>query len=381
MADEQKTERASPRRRQKAREQGQLVRSRELPAAFTLLGIALLFHWNQGNWVGPWRNLLRHLLDASARSDMSNIMPLLVWTASGAAKWVTPPLILAWVVSAMFLMAQGGFVIAPEALQPKFERFNPINNVSRIFSIAGLSPLLKSLLPASALIYLAFAILSREWGTLVHISAIGLGSALDWLYGTLYEFAWKGGLILLIWAGVDYALQKWNYERSLRMSRQELRDEFKDIEGNPQTRGRIRRKRREMRGRFLLRQLKRATVVVTNPDHYAVALEYVPEKMPAPVCVAKGRGEIAETIKREARWFEIPIVENPPLAQALYRVVEIGGTIPAKLYMAVAEVLAFIYRAQQRMQEEAAARAKANSGNKGGGPNGPPNESRKGSDA
>lgn len=222
--------------------------------------------------------------------------------------------------------------------------------------------MLKSLLPAFALLYLAFALVMREWGTLVHSSAFGLREELGWMYSTLYEFTWKAGLILLTWAGVDYALQKWNYERSLRMSRQELKDEFKDVEGNPQTRGRIRRRRREMRGRFLLRQVKRATVVITNPDHFAVALEYVPEKMPAPVCVAKGRGEIAETIKREARWHEIPIVENPPLAQALYRAVEIGGTIPTKLYTAVAEVLAFIYRAQQKMQEETSARGKRSPG-------------------
>jgi len=368
MADEQKTERATPRRRQKAREQGQLVRSRDLPAAFTLLGVALLFHWNEGRWVPAWREILRHLLDASASSDLQNIMPLLTWTAAATAKWAAPPLLLAWLVSAAFLMAQGGPVLAPEALQPKFDRFNPANNLSRVFSVAGLSPTLKSLLPASALIYLAFALLSREWGFLSHSSSMGLSPALDWLYATLYEFAWKGGLILLSWAGVDYALQKWNYERSLRMSRQEIRDEFKDIEGNPHTRNRIRRRRRELRGRFLLRQVKRATVVVTNPDHYAVALEYLPEKMPAPVCVAKGRGEIAEIIKREARWHEIPIVENPPLAQALYRAVEIGGTIPAKLYTAVAEVLAFIFRAQQKMQEDSAARAAAGSAGQSSNP-------------
>lgn len=357
MPEEQRTERATPRRRQKAREQGQLVRSRELPAAFSLLGIALLFHWLQGTWLKPWRDLLRHLLDASSRADFNNILPLLEWTAAGAARWVVPPLLLAWGVSVVLLIAQGGVVIAPEALQPKFERFDPVNNLSRIFSIGGLSPMLKSMFPAAALIYLAYAIVTREWMTLAHSSLLGLGAALDWMYAILFEFAWKGGLILLTWAGVDYALQKWNYERSLRMSRQEVRDEFKDIEGNPQTRSRIRRRRREMRGRFLLRQVKRATVVITNPDHYAIALEYVPEKMLAPVCVAKGRGEIAEIIKREARWLEIPIVENPPLAQALYRAVEIGGTIPTKLYTAVAEVLAFIYRTQQRMREEAAARA------------------------
>jgi flagellar biosynthesis protein FlhB len=240
----------------------------------------------------------------------------------------------------------------------KWARLNPASNISRIFSIGGLSPLLKSLIPLGFIVYLSVTIMKREWLQLIHSSHMGLMAALSWLFGLLYEFAFKGGIILLIWSAVDYALQRWNYERSLRMSRQEVKDEFKDMEGNPATRGRIRRLQREMRRRTMLRQVARATVVITNPDEFAVALEYVPEKMPAPIVLAKGRDLLARAIKREARWHEVPIVENPPLAQALYRTVEVGGTIPAKLYAAVAEVLAFIYRAQTRMRAEKAASEK-----------------------
>ena len=359
MADEQRTERATPKRREKAREQGQLVRSRELPSALTLLGVAALLRFGQAGWISSWRDLFRHLLASSSLAEMNSVTPLLNATGTSAVRWAAPPLALAWCVSASALFLQGGFVFAPAAFEPKWTRFNPVNNLGRVFSVSGFSPMLKSLIPASILLYIAATIAAREWLPLIHSSQMGLGPALDWLAAVLYEFAWKGGLVLLVWAGADYGLQKWNYERSLRMSKQEIRDEFKDTEGNPAIRGRIRRRRGELRRRLMMKQVARATVVITNPDHFAVALQYAPEKMSAPVVLAKGRGIIADKIKREARWHEIPIVENPPLARALYRTVEIGASIPGKLYVAVAEVLAFIYRAEAKAQAEKHAKAQS----------------------
>jgi flagellar biosynthetic protein FlhB len=244
-------------------------------------------------------------------------------------------------------------VFSPQALELSGSRLNVANNLGRIFSPAGLSPLLKSLFPLGVLIYLAISILSRDWFLVMHSLQMNLPLQMHWLANLAYEFSWKAGCVLLIWSGADYGLQKYSYEQSLRMSKQEVRDEHKDLEGNPQTRGRIRRRRREMRRRQMLQQVSRATVVITNPDEYAVALEYKPETMTAPLVVAKGRGLLAQKIKREAQWYEIPIVENVPLARALYRSVEIGGSIPSKLYTAVAEVLAFIYRAQAQARARA----------------------------
>jgi flagellar biosynthetic protein FlhB len=249
-------------------------------------------------------------------------------------------------------------VFTPLALEPKWDRLNPVNNISRMFSLGSLSTLLKSLVPVGVLLYLAVGILSRDWLQVTHTSQMGLPAALSWLAQVLYEFSWKGGMVLLVWAGADYALQSANYERSMRMSKQEIRDEHRDLEGNPATKRRIKRRFREMRRKKMMRQVARATVVITNPDEFAVALEYVPAKMAAPLVLAKGRGELAQKIKREARWYEVPIIENKPLAQALYRTVEVGGTIPAKLYTAVAEVLAFIYRAQAKARAEAQAKAR-----------------------
>jgi flagellar biosynthetic protein FlhB len=366
MADEQRTERATPKRREKALERGQLVRSRELPSALTLLAVASLLRWGNRGFLPVWRDLLRHLLTSGSRADLSSVASILAWTAWGTARWVFPPFAVAWGVSAMGLVTQGGFVFTPLAFEPKWERLNPVNNMSRIFSLGALSTLLKSLVPVGVLLYLAGGILSRDWMQLTHTSQMGLPTALSWLVAVLYEFSWKGGMVLLVWAAVDYALQRANYERSLRMSKQEIRDEHRDLEGNPATKGRIKRRFREMRRRKIMRQVARATVVITNPDEFAVALEYVPEKMPAPLVLAKGRGELAQKIKREARWYEVPIIENKPLAQALYRTVEVGAFIPAKLYTAVAEVLAFIYRAQAKARAEAV--AKSNAAGSAGGP-------------
>jgi len=368
MADEQKTERATPHRRKKALERGQMARSRDLPSALSLLAVVVFLRWAQQGWLPALRGFLRNLLAVASSADVSAFYPAIHWTAMDTIRWTGPPLAAAFAISGLGLVAQGGFVFTPLAFEPKWERLNPASNLSRIFSVGGLSPLLKSLIPVAFLLYIAIAILRRDWLQLIHASEMGLPAEMHWLVGVLYEFSWKSGLVLLVWSAADYGLQRWNYERSMRMTKQEVRDEFKETEGNPTTRGRQRRRRREMRGRRMLQQVRRATVVITNPDEFAVALEYVPEKMPAPVVLAKGRGELAQRIKREARWHEIPIVENKPLAQALYRTVEVGGTIPAKLYTAVAEVLAFIYRAQARMRAEVEGRRTGAPGSAGATP-------------
>src|SRR5277367_3690120 len=159
----------------------------------------------------------------------------------------------------------------------------------------------------------------------------------------------QSGMVLLAWSAVDYTLQRQTFEKSLRMTKQEVRQENKDNEGHPQVKSRIRRLRRELMRRSLQKNMQRATAVITNSTHYAVALEYRPATMAAPVVVAKGRNLIAQKIKELARWHEVPIVENPPLAQALYKATEVDQMIPPNLYAAVAEILAFLYRAQMRM--------------------------------
>ena len=359
MADESRTQRATPRRRLKAREKGQVAVSRELPGALAFLSVVLLLHGRGAAWISRWRDMMARFLKIAAHGELSSHAPVFAWSGYETIRWVAPAVLLGWGVAVASLAAQTGFLFAPEAFKPNWGRLNPVQNIGRLFSAAGLSRLLKSLLPFGAILALAGGVIAREWNNILHASQIGLRPALDWLGEMFFEISWKSGFVLLAWAGVDYGLQRFGYERSIRMSRQELREEVRDTEGSPAIKTRLRKRRRELWRKWRMKDLARATVVVTNPDEFAVALEYNPKIMPAPVVIAKGRDLLAQKIKKEARWLEVPIVENPPLARALYAAANVGEMIPAKLYTAVAELLAFIYRARTRVRPASSAAASA----------------------
>jgi len=348
MASDNRTEQATPRRRQKAREQGQVVRSRELSGALAILTVVVVLGWQPFTWRAQWQRLFSQSLDAALSGDVSNLMMAIRLTAWTLVMWVGPTLALAWALAVGSTMAQGGFLFSANALKFDLNRLNPATNLGRIFSIGGLSQFLKSLVPMGIIAYLAVGILSRDWDQILASTRATPRSVVAWLLSRMFEIAWKSGLVFLGWSVMDYLLQKFHYERSLRMARQEVKDDTKETEGNPQIKGRVRRLQRQMRRRFMIRDVAKAAVVITNPTHYAVALEYRPAEMEAPRVVAKGKNLLAERIKQEARWHTVPIMENPPLAQALYRGVEVGQAIPPALYAAVAEILAFIFKAQGR---------------------------------
>ena len=347
MADESKTEQATPRRREKAREQGQVARSRELSSALALLTLTMLVWWQAEVWRIQWREFLARTLPLPS-DDMKAYVTILQRTAMLIFRWGAPPLLLSWLLAAVGVAAQGGFVLAPAALSLKPEKLNPASNLGRLFSLTSFRALLKSLLPVAYLVYLGVTLIIAQWDRILHSCFLSPRAATAWLLGQVFGLVWKAGLVFAVWFLFDYLLEKLSFERQLRMSRQEIREEAKETEGQPMVRSRVRRLQRQMRKRRLLKDVARASVVVTNPTEFAVALEYRPEDMPAPVVVAKGMQMLAQLIKREANWHGIPIIENPPLAQALYRSVEVGQAIPAKLYAAVAEILAFIYRLQGR---------------------------------
>ena len=347
MADESRTEQATPRRRERARREGDVARSRELPAALALLAVVIFLWWYPRNWKEEWRDLLAQALVAASHGDIGADAAVLWLVAWKVCLWAGPSLALAWVVALAGSFASGGFVMAPTALAPKPQRLNPANNLQKLFSLGGLQGFLKSLVPSAFVLYIAVGIMARDWGQMLQMCRVGVRSSLVWMLARIFEISWKAGLVFVLWSGFDLLLARLNFERQLRMTRQEVREDYKETEGHPAIRGRVRRLQRDMRRRRMMRDVARATVVVTNPNEYAVALEYRPEVMAAPVVVAKGRNLLAQTIKREARWHGIPLVENPPLAQALYRATEVGQAIPAQLYTAVAEILAFIYRTQR----------------------------------
>jgi flagellar biosynthetic protein FlhB len=346
-----RTEKATPKRRTKAREHGQVLRSRDLVSAFTLLGVVCAMAWQPGIWVNDWRRYFGSLLNVAESSGWdAGGMPLLSATGSVVLLWAGPLLTTGFVVAIASTLAQGVPTFATEALVPNFNKLNPVNNLQQLFSLAGVSRVLRSLLPTSIILYLAFGLIQGHAEPILHATRLH-GEGLLALLGSLcVGLAYRSVVVFLAWSALDYFMQWRTFEKSLRMTKQEVRDEGRENEGNPEIRSKIKRLRRELARKSLQKAMQRATAVIVNPTHYAVALEYRAATMAAPVVVAKGRNLMALRIKELARWNDIPIVENPPLAQALYKATEVGQTIPPKLYAAVAELLAFLYRAQMRMR-------------------------------
>ncbi len=310
------------------------------------------------HFAGAWRGLFGRALDSAAtRSGSANALPMLYWSCSAAVAGTALALGLTWGAAALAAFSQGGLVFAPGALTWKLERLNPTQHISQLVSFDALSRVLKSLIPVAALLYLAAGILQRDWGKVLTLGHRNLHGLAQFALGDAFELMWKSALVLLLWGGADYLLQRQQVEGDLRMSREELLQEFKETDGNPTVKGRIRRLQRQMRKRRMLEEVKRASVVITNPTEFAVALEYSPG-MNAPRVVAKGRNLVARQIKEVARWQGIPVIENPPLAHALYRAVEVGQSIPPKLYAVVAGILAAIHRAQERARARQAAVAR-----------------------
>ncbi|HEX3662623.1 MAG TPA: EscU/YscU/HrcU family type III secretion system export apparatus switch protein [Acidobacteriaceae bacterium] len=368
-----RTEQATPHHRQKAADKGDRAHSRDLMSAAAMLGGVFALGSAAGKWVGAWAGAYRVCLALGQPGFWERTTPQqAVVVLRGVVLQGLSPLgtVFAASLAAALLagVAQGGgWSFDAEALSMKPGRLNPAENVKNVFSLRGAVRLGKSLVPVLALGFCAEHAIAAE-SALPPLSLARYPDTFAWLYTLLLDGAW----IFLGWAGIDYLMEWRSRESSLRMSKQELRDEFKETEGSPQIKARIRGLRRQMRRRQMKADLARATVVITNPTHYAVALSFDFETMEPPRVLAKGRDLLAAQIREEAQWAGVPIVENPPLARSLYRQVEAGQAIPYELYAAVAAILAWLYRRQveerlRREQAEAAARRGSGSRTSGSG--------------
>lgn len=358
MADSNKTEKATPRHRQRARERGRVTRSRELSNALSMSAIAAVLFLIGRDAIPHWTLYYRTLLDLATSQSIEANGPVLFWTSVEALRWVLPILAGGFVVSLAAGLAQGGFVFAPGSLAFDFGRLSPANRLKQLFSLAALSTILKSLLPFTAVAWIGVAAIRSNWAEIMSSSFADERHFPSLISKILIEILWKSGLVFAIWAGVDYILLWWKNEGDLNMSRQEVRDELKQTEGSPETKARIRRIQRQTRRRQLLKAAEKATVVITNPTHYAVALRYEAD-MAAPIVVAKGLNLLAAKIKEIAWKLDIPVMENRPLAQALYKSVEVGDPIPSALYHAVAEILVLVFKAQAEVRNREAQRRAA----------------------
>ncbi len=363
----ERTEQATQHRREKARKEGDILHSRELAAAAgTLAGVMTLGALG-GRAMEAWQRRLRRVScpgSAGALGAGEHSQPTLIAMRRLMIAVLGPPAVVMAMVAVAALGAgiaqTGGVNVYAGAIAFKLERINPVANIKNLFSLRAAARLGKSLIPASFLAVFAVQRIARQL-TIPPFSTARLELLGEDVYGLLLAAAW----LLFGWSAIDYLVEWQSRESRLKMSRQDLRDEYKETEGSPQIRSRIRNLQRQMRRKRVKANVARAAVVLTNPTHYAVALTFDFVTMEAPKVMAKGRNLLAEEIKAEARWAGVPIIENPPLARSLYRTVEVGQAIPVELYAAVAAILAYLYRQRveaelkERRAREAATRAQS----------------------
>ena len=349
MAEEsfqEKTEQATPKRREDARRKGQVARSSEL-SSIAILATGLLALSGLGPYMFDQLGIF--MIDAlnNGMTVEINSTNLYLHTGSwvlGYARIIVPIVALLVVAALGVNYAQVGVLFTLQPLTPKAERISPFSGIKRIFSSKGLVELAKSLFKIGAVVYVTYLTVSADMNNLVAYMDMGVGQIFTLSGDITLTLAFRIVLLLLIMAILDYSFQRWDYEKNLRMTRQEVREEVKQQEGDPIMRSRVRNLQREMSQQRMMDDVMTADVVVTNPTHVAVALKYDVENMPAPLVVAKGQRLVAQRIKEIARDAGIPLVENKPLARALFKVVQIGDEIPEDLFKAVAQVLAFVFQ-------------------------------------
>ncbi|MCL2831220.1 MAG: flagellar biosynthesis protein FlhB [Betaproteobacteria bacterium] len=344
-SDLERTEEPSARRLEKARSEGQVPQSRELGTFMILLvGASLL--WGMGGWLMRRTISLVETgltLEPSAMHEPQRMFSRFT-DFSFEALLLLSPFFLALMLAALIgPLALKGFIFSPASLQPKFSRLNPLQGIKRVISKNGLVELIKAVLKATLIVGISSLVIWKEFGDLMGLLSqplhAGLGNAGRMITQSFLLVVC--GMILIVAADVPFQL--WQYYDKLKMTKEEVRQEHKEMEGDPHIKARIRSIQRDTARRRMMSAVPQADVIVTNPTHFAVALSYS-EGMKAPKVVAKGMGEIARRIKAIAAEHGVPLLEAPPLARALYRHVELDREIPGALYAAVAEALAWVYQ-------------------------------------
>ena len=349
MAEEsaqERTEKATPKRLQDARKKGQVARSRELnSAALVLLGSGGL--WLLGDRISTClQGVLRSGLafDRAAALDPTALGARLA-SASGEALFALAPwLALALVVAALAPLMLGGFLLSAENLQLKFERLDPAKGLKRVFSAQGAVETGKALAKFVVVGGLAALVMSQMAPALLNLGGEPVPAAVMHAGELIARAFFLTAFGLLLIAAVDVPFQLWHHAKQLRMTRQDIKDEMKESEGRPEVRGRIRQRQQELSRRRMMQDVPTASVVVTNPTHYAIALRYDVGGNGAPRLVAKGADLVAAQIRELAREHKVPILEQPPLARALFYTTRLGAEVPRELYTVVAQVLAYVYQ-------------------------------------
>jgi flagellar biosynthesis protein FlhB len=343
--DQEKTEKATPKKKSEARKKGQIAQSREIPSVMVLLGALSVFYFAGGWMFNQLAEVMRGIFNHLIQHDFSGEQAQLLLGHLFLQLFILlAPLLLVILVAGIFSnLVQTGFMLTGETLTPKLSKLNPLSGIKRLFSLRSSVEVLKAILKVIIVGGMSYATLFKEMDHIPALVELEIPQIMAFMGHVALRLGYYTCLVLLVLAGIDYLFQYWQHERDLRMTKQEVKDEHRQQEGDPMVRSRIRSVQREMAQKRMMEAVPDATVVITNPTHLAVALKF-DRSMPAPKVVAKGAGHIAEKIKSLANEHDVPVIEQKPLARALYKNVEIDQFIPADLYHAVAEMLAYVYR-------------------------------------
>ena len=347
----EKTEEPTAKKLEDARKEGQVAKSKEIGNAFGLLAMFILLKVYVGslggNMVDCFSGIYNQIPDAitmyGGKIPVAALFVLLHTVILKMLLMLAPVFLIGVVVAVVCDVVQVKWKPTSKPLQPKFSKLNPISGFKRIFSANALIELLKSIAKIGIICYVVYSYMKDKIAGVFLLYDMSLNQAISLVGETAIDVGIRISAVYMVIAFLDYAYQKHKFKEDMKMTKQEVKDEYKNQEGDPQVKGKQKQRMQEASRRRMMQQLPEADVVITNPTHYAVAIKYDPDKYDAPYVIAKGEDFLAQKIKEIAREHDVEIVENKPLARMLYANVDIGGLIPPQLYQSVAEVLAFVY--------------------------------------
>ncbi|MDY0187851.1 MAG: flagellar biosynthesis protein FlhB [Syntrophus sp. (in: bacteria)] len=348
--DQERTEEATPKRREDARKEGQVAKSRDL-ASVAILGSCLIyFYFGSGHFVSSLMDLMKNSFSHmnSHIVTAENIQPLFFSAFFKTISLLAPFLLTVCIAAFLANVMQVGLKVSTKAVQPKWAKIDPLKGFARLFSMQSLVEFVKSVLKMAIVGFVAYLTVRNELTEILPLANQTVWAIVVYIGKTSFKILLTTCWVLIVLALMDYLYQRWEFERNLKMTRQEIKEENKSTEGDPIIKARIRRLQREMAKKRMMANVPKADVIITNPTHLAIALKYDQNSMVAPAVVAKGAGYIAEKIKEIALEHGITTLENKPVAQVLYKTVDVNGTIPDSLYRAVAEILAYVYSLKQQ---------------------------------
>ena len=352
MADSSKTEKATPKKRRDERKKGNVFFSNDAVSVAVLLASFFVLKLTATPMVEQIYRFLQYamgLVAGAAHTGLQDNLSGLVLEMLKTFLFAAGPATTA-VVAVAATFFQTKLLVSGEALKPKFSRINPLQGIKRLFSLRSVIEALKGILKITVLLFLIYQFLVGIVDTFTKYLHTDLAVACAHLVDEGFQMVMQIAIAFVVLAGADVFYQWWDYERQLRMSKQEIKEEYKQMEGDPQVKGKIKEVQRRMAQSRMMQQVPKADVVIRNPTHFAVALRYHPETDGAPIVLAKGQDELAGRIVRKAEEHHIAIIENVPLARALYATAELNREIPPELYNAVAEVLVYLYRMDEKLK-------------------------------